>query len=99
MLVVPLQALPNQVVTVTLGGQVCRIAVQQQDAGMFCNLYVNNVLMIGGVICENINRLVRDVYRNFIGDLIFLDTQGDADPVYTGLGSRWQLVYLEPGDY
>jgi hypothetical protein len=34
----------------------------------------------------------------FIGDLIFIDTQGTSDPNYTGLGSRFLLAYLSPTD-
>jgi hypothetical protein len=29
---------------------------------------------------------------------VWFDTQGASDPVYTGAGSRFQLVYLEPAD-
>ncbi|WP_321900039.1 hypothetical protein [Paraburkholderia heleia] len=29
------------------------------------------------------------------GDLAFMDMQGADDPQYTGLGSRWLLVWLE----
>lgn len=95
MLIVPLQPLPDQVVTVNLANQVCRINVYQLATGMFCDLYVANVLIIAGVVCQNINRIVRDAYLGFIGDLIFIDTAGISNPVYTGLGSRYQLAYLD----
>lgn len=98
MLVIPLQALPNQVVTVSLANQTCQISVYQLSPGLFCNVYVNNVLVVAGVICQNINRIVREAYLGFIGDLIFMDLQGDTDPYYTGLGSRFQLLYLEAQD-
>jgi hypothetical protein len=62
--------------------------------GAFVDLYVNNVLIIGSAIGQNLNRIVRSVYLGFAGDLVFFDTAGDADPVYSGLGSRWQLLYL-----
>lgn len=65
---------------------------------MFLDLYVANSLIIGGVICENANRIVRSSYLGFVGDLAFFDTQGEEDPIYTGLGSRWVLDYLEPAD-
>ena len=66
--------------------------------GMFCDLLVNDTLIIGGVICENANVIVRDAYLGFVGDIAFFDTQGTSDPSYTGLGSRWILVYLAPAD-
>jgi len=42
--------------------------------------------------------LVNDVYLGFSGDLEFVDTQGTDDPTFDGLGTRYQLVYLEPSD-
>ncbi len=102
-LVIPTQPVPNQVFNVTLDGQLCRISIAQKATGMFLNLYVNDVLIIGGVLCEIGNRIVRSVYLGFIGDLAFYDTQPAADPLvpanpdqvyYTGLGSRFFLAYL-----
>lgn len=96
--IVPLQATPNQTVSLGLNGQATTIHIHQQSTGIFCDLYVAGVLIIGGVICENLNRIVRDTYLGFSGDLLFLDNQGTEDPYYTGLGSRWQLIYLAPSD-
>lgn len=98
MLVIPLQALPNQSVTALLGQQNCIIDVYQKYTGLYCDLYSNDVLVRGGIICLNSNRIVREEYLNFGGDLIFYDLQGQTDPVYTGLGGRYQLLYLEPSD-
>lgn len=98
MLIVPLRALPNQTLQVQLAGQPCTINVYQQAYGLFTDLYVAGGLIIGGVICRNLNRIVRSAYLGFTGDLVFGDTQGTSDPLYTGLGSRWQLAYLAEGD-
>lgn len=98
MLIIPTQPVPNQTFTAILGTQSARINVRQSAWGMFLDLYVNDVLVIGGVICEDRNRIVRGPYLGFDGDLAFFDTQGTADPYYTGLGSRWQLLYLALAD-
>lgn len=99
MQIVPLQASPNQNVNVTLAAQPVMLHIYQLDAGgLFVDLYVNSSLIIGGVIAENLNRIVRNAYLGFIGDFMFLDQQGTDDPVWTGLGSRWVLVYLEAAD-
>ncbi len=105
--IVPLQAVASQTVSVTLGAQPCTISVYQkvisvQDTTgaiptvtpLFLDLYINGVLTVGGCLCRNTVKLVRDAYLGFVGDLVFYDTEGDADPVYTGLGSRFILVYL-----
>lgn len=98
MLIIPLNPVPAQTLTAQLDGQPTRIDVLQKATGIFLNLYVNDVAIITGVICQDANRIVRDAYLGFIGDLAFYDTQGDADPYYTGLGSRWVLAYLEVAD-
>lgn len=98
MLIVPLQPVPSQLVTVLLNNQPCQIQVDQKSTGLFLNLSVGNTLIIGGVLCEDRNRIVRSAYLGFLGDLAFLDDEGESDPVYTGLGSRFNLAYLEPSD-
>jgi hypothetical protein len=95
---IPIQPLPNQTFQVDLASQPCVIEVVQYAYGLFMTLFVGNELIVAGVICENLNRIVRSLYLGFIGDLIFVDTQGTDDPVFTGLGSRFQLVYLETAD-
>jgi hypothetical protein len=98
---IPIAAIPNQTLNVQLGGQACILNVYQLAYGLFMDVYIGNTLIVGGVICENLNRIVRSLYLGFIGDLCFFDTQGaqnPQDPIYTGLGSRYQLVYLTPSD-
>lgn len=100
MLVIPLQATPSQQVTVQLGNQTCQIKIAQKGASLYLDLYVNNALVLGGVVGRNLVRMVRDVYLGFSGDLLWVDKQGATDPDYTGLGTdgRFALAYLEPAD-
>jgi hypothetical protein len=98
MLIVPLQAVPNQTLAVLLGNQNCRLNVYQKFYGVFLDLFVSNQLIIGGVLCENENTVVKSTYLGFQGDFWFFDTQGNSDPHYTGLGGRYQLQYLEETD-
>lgn len=67
-------------------------------SALYLDLYVSNVLVLGGIQCLNGVAIVRDSYLGFVGDLAFYDTQGATDPVYTGLGGRYVLAYLSPGD-
>jgi uncharacterized protein DUF6983 len=96
--VIPLLAVPSQTFTITLDGQACQINVYQKLYGLFLDLYLSGTLILSGVLCENVNRIVRNSYFGFIGDLAFLDNQGATDPVYTGLGTRYSLIYLEAAD-
>jgi len=112
--IVPLQAVPAQLVNVTLGSQACAIKVYGKNISVavlpsggiptippvyedqnpvLLDLFVNDVLVIGGVLCLNQNLIVRDSYLGFVGDLAFIDTQGNDDPQISGIGSRWLLTY------
>lgn len=102
MLIVPLQPVPSQHVKTTLAGQVVNLDVYQRRYGLYINVFVAGVLEIGAVVCQNLNRIIRDQYLNdevgFAGDFAFVDLQGDNDPVYQGLGTRFQLAWLSPAD-
>ena len=105
MQVVPLNAIPNQTLSVLLGNQACQLNVFQSFFGVFMDVYVDDgaTLIIAGVLCENKNRIVRSSYLGFVGDFVFVDTQAPTDqpglnPYYAGLGDRYQLVYLEAAD-
>lgn len=98
MLIVPLQPVPSQVLGVQLNAQNCNLAIYQKAYGLFMDVSVDETLIIGGVICQNLNRIVRSLYLGFEGDFVFIDSQGNADPFYTGLGARFSLAYLEPSD-
>jgi hypothetical protein len=92
--VIPLLPTPSQTLSVRLGVQSCRLHVYQKTTGLYVDLYVGDTLVIGGVVARDGVRIVRDAYLGFVGDLAFADTQGNDDPTYTGLGSRWVLAYV-----
>lgn len=98
MLIVPVQSVPNQTISVLLGDQSCQITLFTRASGLYISLAVSNQSIIDNVICQNVNRVVRYPYLGFVGDLWFFDQQGSDDPFYTGLGSRFLLEYLEAAD-
>nr|DAH84765.1 MAG TPA: hypothetical protein [Caudoviricetes sp.] len=98
MLIVPLQAVPNQAARVQLNNQNCQINVYQKDQGLFLDLLVDNAPIVMGVICQRTNRIVRDAYLGFLGDMMWLDTQGANDPEFSGIGARYVLAYLFPDE-
>jgi hypothetical protein len=95
---IPLQAVPSQSLSVLLAGQNCQINVYQKSTGMYLDLSINNAPVLTAVMCRDRVRLIRQTYHGFVGDLVFVDTQGRSDPSYSSLGSRFALVYLEAGD-
>lgn len=98
MQIVPLQAVPNQTLAVPVSSQNCELNVYQKNTGMFMDVLLNNVIILGGVACQDRNRIIRSIYFGFAGDFAFYDTRGTDNPFYTGLGSRFQLVYIEPSE-
>lgn len=98
MQIVPIKPVPSQTLQVQLAGQAVSLSIYQQAYGLYVDVYLDNALVIAGVIAWNLNRIVRSLYLGLVGDFTFVDTQGSSDPVYTGLGDRYQLVYLEEAD-
>lgn len=98
MLVIPLQPVYAQTLTAVLGGQTCLITIRQRTTGMFMDLTVNGAVLFTTEIIRPMTLLVRQPSFNFIGDLVMVDTQGDDDPEWSGLGTRWILMYYSPDD-
>ncbi|WP_311271088.1 phage baseplate plug protein [Sphingobium sp. WCS2017Hpa-17] len=90
---IPLAALASQIVAISLANQAARVQVYQKRTGLYLDLYLNDEPVVTGVLCRDRVWLIRDAYRGFSGDLCFVDTQGLSDPDYTGLGSRFVLVW------
>jgi hypothetical protein len=66
--------------------------------GLYMDVLINGQPIITGVICHSLNRIVRNAYLGFIGDLGWVDTQGTSSPSSPGLGTRYQLMYLSADD-
>lgn len=91
--VIPLIPTAAQTLTATLSNQRVRLVVYEKAFGLYVDVYSNDVLIIGGVVARNLVKIVRSVYLGLVGDFYFFDTQGVDDPDYTGLGSRFLLLY------
>jgi hypothetical protein len=91
--VIPITAVPSQNFTILLGTQNCAINIYQLSTGLYCDIVADQNTIVTAMICLNLVGLVREAYLGFSGQLFFYDTEGTDDPYYTGLGSRFQLVY------
>lgn len=98
MQLIPIKAVPNQTFIVSLDGQTCQINIYQKSTGLFVDVYINNDLVIAGVLARNLCRIVLGRYLGFSGDLMFIDNQGSSDPIYGGLGDRYVLAYLSASE-
>ena len=95
---IPIQPIPSQSVSVVLNGQNCQINIYQKGQLVFIDLNSNGVDIVTGVLAHNVNPLVCIKYTGFLGNLTFVDTQGNDDPQYTGLGTRYVLIYLSAAE-
>lgn len=90
-------------------GDILNPAIPVRDLQSYPALYMD--LLVGGQpviscrICRNLIRALLDSeYYGFVGDFVFVDTYAKSspgegvDPIYTGLGTQFQMVYLEAAD-
>lgn len=98
MYLIPLKPVTNQATTTILGGQIIRVAVRQTTTGVFLTAWKDDVIIQSGILCIDRVRMMDNRHDGFIGAFMFIDSQGKADPDYTGIGSRWNLYYLEAGE-
>lgn len=114
MQIVPIAANPNETLQIVLAGQNCSIELRTLDGYATTDTvsfddskpYVAFTLDVSGVSitrtqnCLNRKRLlINRQYLGFVGDFMFVDTQGQDDPQWEGLGTRWVLVYIEATDF
>lgn len=95
---IPLTANPNQIEAVALDGQSFIILLSQRSNGLYMDVAMNGTPIVLGVLCENLNLIIRNRYLGSPGDFFFYDTQGSEDPDYTGLADRFRLIYVERAD-
>lgn len=97
--IIPLQPLPAQTLEALLGDQATSLEIRQLSTGLYMNILVSSIEIVGFTLCENFNRIVRNSYLGFSGDLIFIDNTGQGrDPTFDGLGTDYSLVYLSVAD-
>lgn len=99
MLLIPLGAVPSQTLAVTLAGQSVQMALRTIGGSLYTTIDSNGGTIVTNRICRNRQRLLLDAtYHGFLGNFAFIDMRGDTDPIYTGLGTRYALVYFNDGE-
>ncbi len=94
---VPTLAVPAQTFTTILNLQQVQVTLRQMVSGLFADVQANGVEICGMVSCQDRTLIVQEDYADFEGDLMFYDTTGNGeDPDFSGLGTRFQLMYLTP---
>lgn len=91
--VIPLQATANQTLNVIINNRFLRLDVYQRSTGVFLNVWLSDSLVVSGAVCQNQKNIIHADYLGLGVELFFFDMQGSSDPDYTGLGSRYILLY------
>ena len=90
---IPLSPIPHQLLAVVIGTHSYEIEVRQMGANLYTSVAIDG---------EQVTRMVRATSRGELFpwarvdvplQIYWQDLQGDEDPQYTGLGSRWVLSY------
>lgn len=84
---IPLSPTPNQSLSFTLGGSNYDITLESRLDNLFATVTKDGEYLVCNRICRNMTYICQW--------LIFADTVGNTDPVYTGLGSRYRMVWID----
>ena len=96
---IPVRPEPNQTFQVVLHDQDCSLRIYARNMAdgsepLYMDLYVDEQPIFYGTLCKDALVLPLYDYMPFEGGLLFVDMNGAEDPQWSGLGTRWQLVYL-----
>lgn len=91
---IPLQDKPSQRLLVTLGGQSVNISLTMRLGKIYADVQADGVDIVSGRVCLNLEPIIKEAFRPFVGELYFDDLQGSDDPVYGGLGRRFVLRWV-----
>jgi hypothetical protein len=98
MLIIPLATFAGQTLVTSPGSQSLGLAIYQKSTGLYVDIANGGAPVLYGVLGRDRVKMVRDAYLGIDGDLMFVDQQGDLDPTYSGLGTRFLLFWLSAAD-
>lgn len=84
---IPISPTPNQSLSFILGGSTYDITLESRLDNLFATVVKDGEYLVCNRICRNMTYICQW--------LIFADTAGNTDPVYTGLGSRYRMVWID----
>ena len=96
-----LQTSANQTLQVILEGQNLSLRFYSRPLSdgidrLYCDMALEQQAICRGCPCLDGVCMPLYDYLGLAGKLLFVDMEGDADPHWSGLGSRWRLIYLTP---
>ena len=91
---IPIKSMPSQKLSVVLGKQNIIIELAWRNNWLYAMVRVGKVDVVCSRLCLNREPIVREQYRGFVGELYFDDQQGNQDPEFSELGSRYKLFWV-----
>lgn len=88
------EPLKSQAILFPIGDSQVGLTLVQRGDILYADVYLDGRCICQGVPCLNGNRIIHYKYLGFPGDLFFVDTLGNSDPNYSGIGSRYLLYHL-----
>lgn len=98
MLQISLSQLANQSFQTVVAQQNCYITLRTLGENLYFSLSVDENVLVTNKIVRNSVPLVLYKHYGFIGDFIFVDLQGNTDPTYDELNTRYVMMYLEESE-
>lgn len=100
---IPLRATGNQTLQVVLEGQNCSLRLYTRGLSdgvetLFCDLSIDQNPVFYGCPCLDGLPMPLYAWLGMTGQLVFIDMEGDEAPHWSGLGSRWKLLYMSPAE-
>lgn len=100
---IPLRATGNQTLQVVLEGQNCSLRLYTRGLSdgvetLFCDLSIDQEPVFYGCPCLDGLPMPLYAWLGMTGQLVFIDMEGDEAPRWSGLGSRWKLLYMSPAE-
>lgn len=93
MITIPVEATPNQSLSITIGGNLWGITLKECLGMMYASLTKNNVAVTNGVRCVSAGWLLPFDYLAAGGNFAFMTNEGEA-PYYDQFGVTQSLVYF-----
>jgi hypothetical protein len=98
MIQIDVSSRPAQSFRCVLGWRYCLITLRQKGARMYLDLIADDRPIVRGAICQHGADVVQGAEPHFEGSIHFWDFDGFEPPRWGGLGSRWAMVWLPPGE-
>jgi hypothetical protein len=96
--VIPVLPLAIQTFSCVLDNQTAQFTLTSTDGGLFADIVYNGVSIAAGRICLDRTNLNSSPYTGLPHGLFWVDLLGTSDPVYTGFGTQYLLLYGDPDD-